>query len=298
MVRRTSSPSLRRRRLVSRLVALRVDAGFDIGDAAERAGFSQSKLSRIESLDVSVSGDDTDTLCQVYGVDDETRHALVSLARQAKRKGWWQVFPSEELGVSTDLLELEDDSTQIRSYTDALIPGFVQTFEYACAVIGATSPMLDRATVEYHARVRMERQQRLRDRGVERWLIVDEYALRRNIGGPSTMAAMIESLIDAANDPSVSIQILPQDLSEHVALGMPFKLMTLRDGARFVHAETLGGGLYLEADEQVANQEDRWSKLAAQALSFVETTTQLGRIAQYQRSRTHDQPGILRVAQE
>lgn len=272
----------------------------DIGETADRAGFSRSKLSRIESLDLNISGDDTDALCRALGVDDDEHNALVTLARQAKRRGWWQVYDGESLGVSTDLLELEDDCAELRAYNDTLIPGFLQTHAYACAVIRATSPTLDADEVERQAQVRLQRQARMRDRDVEQWLIVDEYALTRNVGGPSIMAEQVQALIDAAGTLGVSIQVLRQDLPGHVALGMPFKLMTLSDGARYTYVDALGGGLYLETPEQIDKQEYRWRVLAAQASPFDETTTLLGQVVEThnQRSPKHDRPRVLRMAKE
>ena len=279
-------PSLRRRRLVGALRRLREEAGLTLGEAAKRADFSHSKLSRIEKLHLGINSDDVRTLCEVFEVDKETTEALAHLARQARRRGWWHVYSDDVLGRFVDFVELETDAKSINEFAVDVIPGLLQTEDYAKAVIRHAFPAADEDTIDQRAKLRAERQQRWFYRKFEYWAIVDEAALRRPIGSATIMEKQLEQLTSLASTPWLTLQVLPTDISGHMALGTPYILIRLLDRANFVYLDTLTGGLYLEDESDIEVYQLAWKRLAATALDFDRSVALTERIADDHR-RTH-----------
>jgi transcriptional regulator with XRE-family HTH domain len=279
-------PSLRRRRLVGALRRLREEAGFTLGEAAKRADFSHSKLSRIEKLQLRINSDDVRTLCEVFEVDKETTEALAHLARQVRRRGWWHVYPDDVLGRFVDFVELETDAKSINEFAVDVIPGLLQTADYAKAVIRHAFPAADEDTIAQRVKLRAERQERWYDRKFEYWAIVDEAALRRPIGSATIMEKQLEQLAALASTPWLTLQVLPTDISGHMALGTPYILIRLLDRANFVYLDTLTGGLYLEDESDIDVYQLAWKRLAATALDFDRSVALIDRIADGHR-RSH-----------
>jgi transcriptional regulator with XRE-family HTH domain len=150
---------LRRRRLARTPQELRERTDLNVTEAAKLAGFSQAKLSRIETAQIAISGDDTFALCEVLGVAEDVTDALVTLARQAKRRDWWKTYPNTVLGRTTDLLELEADADSVHYFTLDAIPGLLQTESYAAAVMQHGFPRESADELEQRVAVRMARQQ-------------------------------------------------------------------------------------------------------------------------------------------
>ena len=291
-------PSLRHRRVVAALKRLREEAGLTLAQVSDKTGFSQSKLSRVEALEVGISGDDTRTLCEAYGVDKETTDALAELARHSRRRGWWHVYSGDLLLKFEDFVELETDAHSVRSFQADLIFGLLQTDRYAEAVIRHGYPNADDETIAARVELRGERRQRWHKTGFELWSIMDELALRRPIGSAETMADQLDHLVSMAAHPKVTLQVLPTNISGHMALGVPYTIIDLIDKATFVNLETLTGGLYLEDEADVHRYDLAWSRLSATALDFDRSLALIKRIAREHRRGHGKQPRPGQLAQE
>ncbi|WP_243659286.1 helix-turn-helix domain-containing protein [Tamaricihabitans halophyticus] len=270
------------------LRSLREQAGYKITEAAKEAGFSQAKLSDIEALKSGVTGDDTHALCQLYGADEATTDALVQLARQARRRDWWAVYNDDVLGSFSGFIELEDDAREISEFEADVIPGQLQTEAYASTVIGRLAPDLDADTIKQRVKLRMDRQQRARDRGSELWVVIGEGALRQATGGHAVMAEQLDHLKELAAKPGITVQVLPHSNLGHSAMGVPFTLITLRDGARYVYIEVIPGGVYMEDSRDIDQFASTWTRLQATALDLDRSATMIGRIAHEHRSSVED----------
>jgi transcriptional regulator with XRE-family HTH domain len=278
-----SKPSLRRRRLIAALRRLREEAGLGLGEAAELAGFSQPKLSRIETFTNVISGDDTYLLACALGADEDTANALVKLARQSKQRGWWHVYSDDALGRFTDYIELQADAALIREFEEGIIPGALQTEGYTEAVLRAGLPDADEETIKQWLGVRRELQERMS--GLRVWAIIDEAALRRPVGGAETMAGQLDALHRAAVSPGIRVQVLPTDVAAHPAMGAPFTLIDLHDGATYVYLDNLMGGTYLEDEADIVRYGSAWSTLQAMAIDFDRSASLIRTIAKQFRSR-------------
>ncbi|SNR37799.1 Helix-turn-helix domain-containing protein [Haloechinothrix alba] len=253
--------------LVAELKRERESRGLSVQDAAEAADWDPTKLSRIENMRVGINGDDTLILCEALGVDEDKANALAKLTRESRRRGWWHSY-HDVLGDFAGLLELEMDAERIREWEADVIPGALQTEEYARAVITHAHSRSTPDDVERRVDLRTERQQKLHKRHVELWFIIDEAALLRPIGGWETMATQLEQLVESARQPGITVQVLPLELSGHPSMGTPFTVLDLADGAQYVYIESITGGLYLEEPQDISMYSAVMQRLQAQALDF------------------------------
>jgi transcriptional regulator with XRE-family HTH domain len=263
---------------------MRKRAGLSPEQAAEAAGFSKSKLHRIEGAEVKVTGDDAYTLATAYQADAKTVAELVEAARQSSKRGWWHVYPDSVLGNIAGLVELQDSSRQTRQFTNDVIPGLLQTEDYAAAIIGHSATGIDAETIRSTVALRQERQQRFFDSDAELWAIIDQSALERPNGGPMVMADQLDHLAEIATRPQVRVQILPTNITGHAAQALPFSLIILRDGVTYVYVEMLTGGAYVDSPQEVEAYTAAWNLLPVPALDFDRSIRMIREIAEQHRS--------------
>ncbi|MEU6850631.1 helix-turn-helix transcriptional regulator [Actinacidiphila alni] len=220
----TTSPVVRRRRLGLELRALRELAGLKGDEAAKRLKWSNSKLSRIELGRSPVTPADVTKLLDLYDVrDDERRDELAKLNREAKRKGWWQLY--SDIPYST-YIGLEAEASTVLTYQH-VIPGLLQTEDYAKAINEATMMGLTVDALEARLEVRMQRQGVLtKPDPLELRAVLDEAALRRVVGGKEVMAAQLELLLALGEQPNIIIQVIPFSAgAHHGTLVGPFNIL-------------------------------------------------------------------------
>src|SRR5882757_10715639 len=213
-------PAVRRRRLGEELRRLRDLAGLTSGEAARMAGWHQSKVSRIETGRSSVRAADVTVLLDVYGVRDRAlRDLLGTLAEGGHQRGWWHEFRDVLPVEYRDFISLETGASRARSMENSVVPGLLQTSDYALAVTREVMPHLDRRELEALVEVRTARQAVLRqDPPLELWAVLDEAVLRRGVGGPAVMADQLRSLCGAAALPQVHLQVLPFSAGGHIGV--------------------------------------------------------------------------------
>jgi transcriptional regulator with XRE-family HTH domain len=274
-----SSPIARRRRLGVELRRLRVASGLTIEKVAEELEFSAAKLSRIETGHVGVSPRDVRDMLELYGVTDEQRDKLVEVARQAREKGWWHAYSDVH---SSPYIGLESAADQIRIYEALLVPGLLQTQDYARAVIRALHPNLDTPQVDRWIELREVRQALLRqDNPPSVWAILDEDVLRRQVGGRKVMQEQLRRLlVDSAMD-AVTLQVLPLEAGEHAGMHGSFTILGFRDPAQqdVVYVENATKELYLESEEELDRYTGMFDRLQADALHPDASTAWLERLS-------------------
>src|SRR3954466_15035312 len=160
---------------------LREAAGVTIDQVAEQLECSASKISRIETGQTGVTPRDVRDMAAVYGVPPEEAELLLRFAREARQKGWWQLFGDVLTGA---YVGLEAAADHIHSYEGQVVPGLLQAEEYAQAMILAARPDISTVEVEKRVRVRMSRQSLLtQDEPLDLWVVLDEAVLHRPVGG-------------------------------------------------------------------------------------------------------------------
>jgi hypothetical protein len=274
---------VRRRRLGAKLKALRGDLTLE--EVAERShgAFVSSKLSRIETAKSPAKAKDIEALLALYvelgrEVDDELRAALLTLTREGAQRGWWHSYRGVLTPVYEDLISLEAEAESVSTWQLGLIPGLLQTAEYAREVIRATAMSeAVEARVDALVEVRLARQAVLtREEPLALWAIIAEQALRSTSETPGLMDEQLSRLLSMGKRPNVNIQVLRADAPLHVGQTGTFTILGFGPHADLdvVHTEALTAALYVEDREKVSSYRDAWQRLSSAALS-VEATAEL-----------------------
>ncbi|MEV8097082.1 helix-turn-helix transcriptional regulator [Kitasatospora sp. NPDC085879] len=246
---------VRRILLGSQLRRLREGRGITREDAGYTIRASESKISRMELGRVSFKERDVADLLSLYGVDDTTeREALLGLVREANKSGWWHSFNDVLPGWFQTYVGLEEAAALIRTYEVQFIPGLLQAEEYARAVFGQSRPAISAEELERRVSLRMRRQNLLTgDRSPHLWAVIDEAALRRPVGGPAVMRAQVQHLIDMADRPNVTVQVMPFRFGAHAGESGAFSILRFpeQDLADVVYLEQLTSALYLDKRDDV-----------------------------------------------
>ncbi len=243
---RGPSPTVRRRELGVLLRQLRTERGLSVEDVSARLLFSATKLSRIETGHTSASPRDIRDLCDLYSVTDPAeREHLMVLAREGKQRAWWQSYG---LPYAT-YVGLEAEAISIRVYQSCVVPGLLQTEDYARAMLWSTVPPLSTHELEQRLQARLRRQALLTQSAAPQYhAILDEAALHRRVGGPAVMRAQLERLNESAQLPNVTVQVISNDTGAHPAMESVFCILEFGRHlvSDVVYVEGLVGNLYLE----------------------------------------------------
>jgi hypothetical protein len=266
-------PSVRARRLARSLREARESAGFGVTSAAAQLGWSQGKVSHIESCRNKAAPDDVALMLDMYGVTTPDKDALLALACQAEHRGWWTDYVDVFDGP---YVALEDAAAEICSWSPLLIPGLLQTQDYARAVVSNGGPdSAEQRDIERRMRARMARQTILtRDEEPPRLhVILDEALLHRPIGGAEVLRHQMYRLKAEAGRPNVTIQVLPITTGAHAGLDGQFILLRFSEPADpdVAYTEGVHGAVYLENPRKVADCTVAFERLCEAALDQEES---------------------------
>ncbi|MEU7869261.1 helix-turn-helix transcriptional regulator [Dactylosporangium sp. NPDC049140] len=257
------------RRLREAQGVTREDAGWEIRS-------SESKISRMELGRVGFKERDVADLLSLYGVDDpEERSRLLALARDANNPGWWHRFGDVLPSWFHSYLGLEAAAALIRTYEVQFVPGLLQTKEYARAVVLLGHGRAKEDEIERRVELRLQRQQILtRADAPKLWMVVDEAALRRPIGGHDIMRAQVDALLEINRTlPNVRLQVIPFNAGGHAAAGGAFTILRFPDDdlPDVVYIEQLTSALYLDKRDDVDLYAEAMERLCVEARPPTET---------------------------
>src|SRR3954453_95394 len=267
-------PAVRRRKLGAELRALRTSAGLTSGEAARLVGWHQSKVSRIETGASGVKPADVRLLLDAYRVGDTNlRELLLVLAgsdESAGRHHWWHAYRGVLPPTYRDFISLESQASAMRTLETSVIPGLLQTPEYARAVTRAAVDGLDEERLHALVEVRLARQDGLRAAPpLELSAVLDEAVLRREVGGPGVMTRQLERLVESARLPQVRLQVLPFTAGAHIGVTGPFVIFSFSRTSDLdvVVLDHLTSSLYLERKEDLQAYTEAFNTLRIHALS-------------------------------
>jgi len=248
-------PTVLRILLGAQLRRLREARRITLEDAGKVIRASHSKISRLETGRVGFKDRDISDLLTFYGVNNEAeRTALRSLAQRANAPGWWHDYSDVLPAWFEAYVGLEEVATQVRAYEVQFVPGLLQSEDYARAVtLLGHSDELPR-DIERRVRLRMARQAVLdKPDPPNVWAVVDEAVLRRPAGSPAVMHGQLKHLLDMAQRPNITIQVMPFQAGGHSAAGGPFSILRFAepDLPDVVYLEQLTSALYLDKPEVV-----------------------------------------------
>lgn len=274
---KSHNPVVRRRELGARLRALRSESGLTVEQVAERLMYSASKVSRMEGGYRSVTLRDIREVCDLYGVTDTAlREQLMELARESRQQSWWQSY---DLPYST-YIGLEADAKHIKNFHSSVIPGLLQTAEYARSQYAKTAAPLEPDVIEQRIEVMRIRQRLLTQADPPQfWAIVDEAALRRLVGGHEVMKAQLARLAEVSTRPNVTIQVIPYEAGAHPAADSCFTTFQFSGSApAVVYVEGLVGAIYLERPADINRYHHVFEILSKIALSPAQSLDLITRI--------------------
>ncbi|MGH8269497.1 MAG: helix-turn-helix domain-containing protein [Steroidobacteraceae bacterium] len=265
--RNDSNP--RRRRLGTEIRKLRESAQLTTTQAAELVeDMSQSKVSRLERGVAKPKVRDVQALAELYGADAETVNALKELARESKQTGWWHEAAQSVPERFRPYVGYEAEASEIKNFESYFIPGLLQTETYARELFEAAIDVTP-LDVERRVELRIGRQRRLTERDpLQLWAVIDEPALRRQIGEAPVMYEQLLTLIDRAKRRNIMVQVIPQ-ATAHSGLGINFHLLGFGepDDAPVLYADTFSGGMATSNRAEIERARRLWEHVRGKALS-------------------------------
>lgn len=229
------SPAVQRRRLRTELRRARERAGLTRDQVTEALEMSMSKIVRIETGAVRVSATDLRALLDLYQVQDRDEvDSLLALARGARERPAQSQYGDAASSRLVEFIELEAAASSTRNFQPLMVPGLLQTAEYARVILqelnrgrGMSDELIE-ALVE----VRMKRQELLkREDAPELFFVVDEAVTRRLVGGPQVMRGQLDRLIDLAGRRRITVEVLPFGAGAYPALNGSFVIHRFPDAA-------------------------------------------------------------------
>ncbi|GGZ45836.1 helix-turn-helix domain-containing protein [Streptomyces bluensis] len=279
-------PAVRRRKLGTELRDLRTRVGLTSIEAARLVGWHQSKVSRIETGSSGVKPADVCRLLDAYDVRDaELRELLLILAGGEDgggRQKWWHAYRGVLPAAYRDFISLESEASGMRTLETSVVPGLLQTPDYARAVTRAAVKGVPEDKLDALVEVRIARQDVLRaDPPLKLNALLDEAVLRREIGGPAVMARQLRQLCEAATLPQVRLQVLPFTAGAHVGVTGPFVIFSFSSASDLdvVVLDNLTSSHYLERKEELKAYVEAFNALQIHALSPEESLDYIAGIA-------------------
>ena len=200
----TTGSTVPRRQLGRYLRELRGSQRITVKSAAEKLEWSEAKIWRIETGQTSLRSHDVELMCRIYGAPADMTEALTGLAKETKARGWWQAFGDAIPEWFDVYIGLEEAASEISWYESELVPGLLQTEEYARTLIEADNPGVDEEEIGRRVQVRVQRQALVRraTAPLKLRVVLNEGILHRPVGGPEVMAAQLDRLAEAGDWPT------------------------------------------------------------------------------------------------
>ncbi|MCX5212582.1 helix-turn-helix domain-containing protein [Kitasatospora sp. NBC_00240] len=260
-------PTVRRRQLGSQLRRLREALDLTLEDVEKRTGLTAAKLSRVELAKSAAKPADVELLARVYGCTDQLCAALVAIAKDGGKRGWWLNYLEDMAPWLADQISLESSAKTFRTYEVQLVPGLFQTADYARAIITRLGLGIAPSDIEARVRVRRERQSVLtQPQPLEVSAVIHEAALASRVGGDRTMRGQLEKLLELASLPNVTIQVMPSATGAHQGMTGPFTILGFRESdLDVVLVEGMLTSEWLEEPDRVSVYDRAFREITADA---------------------------------
>jgi transcriptional regulator with XRE-family HTH domain len=261
MTEGTTGSTVPRRQLGRYLRDLRGQARLTVRAAAEALEWSEAKIWRIETGQTSMRALDVEQMCRIYGAPVDLTEGLMALAKETKAKGWWLSY-SDVINEGFDVyIGLEEAAARLLWYEAELVPGLLQTADYARALIHADKLGLDDDEIERRVQLRIARQSLITrvTAPPELRVVLNESILRRPVGGKEVMSAQLTRLAEVSGLPTVSLRVMPFDAGAHAGINSgPFVVLEFPKGGNgrpseptTVYVEGFTGALFLDKPGEI-----------------------------------------------
>lgn len=277
-----ANSTIKRRRLAATLRKLREQAGLTLDEVAERMGLAQSTMSRIETARAAARPAIVRGLLTVYDVRGDEAEAIVQIAKEATKRGWWYSYRDVIPDWFETFVGFEGEASLIQAYQPQVVPGLLQTEDYARAVLGSAWLKLLPAEIDRRVKVRLSRQELFdRQQPPEYHVVLSEAVLLTQVGTPELRSAQLTKLIRSVEQRRVTIQVLPfaagpvaTELGQFVVLDFPSP-----EDPPVGYIEHLTGGLLVEEAAEVQRCRVAFSHQCAAALSPAESLDLIAQVA-------------------
>lgn len=278
------SPVVPRRRLRTELKKARLDAGQTQGEVAAAMDWSLSKLIRIEGGTVGISTNDLKALLRYYQIVDDARtEELVNLAKAARDRTWWSDYREKAPSGLLQLIGYESGASARRNFEPQLIPGLLQTEDYARAVIHALDEELSPERVNSLVDLRMRRQELVHGaQPPQLYFVLDEAAIRHQTGGPEVMRGQLQHLMKTAERPNVTIEVIPFSAGIHQGMRGSFVVLEFPDPSDddVAYVEDTSGGLVIREDRhEIQSYREIFERLRGWSLGPKDSLRRIGQLA-------------------
>lgn len=273
-------PTWRSVRLGQDLRRIRERAKLGSLEVAEQLGWDRSKVSRVENARVYVTPADVEAMLDLYGVDTPTKSSLLTLAKDAGKRGWWTAY-GDVFGSS--YVDMEDLAVEIDDWETYVVPGLLQTPEYARKLLRAGFPDAPDEEIDRRLRARMARKPLLhREKPPTLHAVLDESVLRRAQRDGDVFAGQVRALLEAPSN--VIVQVLP--FAAGWTPGIDGPCVVLKFDKQLsppkAYVDSAGGDVYVESVEGVQRCTFVFEAVSKAALSPEETAKWLGRLLKEQ----------------
>jgi transcriptional regulator with XRE-family HTH domain len=278
------TPVVQRRRLRTELRKARQEASLTQEQVAAAMDWSLSKIIRIENGSVSISTNDLKALLRHYQIVDADRTGeLVALARAARERSWWSVYRDVASPRLLQFIEYEAAAVITRNFEPLLIPGLLQTEEYARAVIRQFYERPTAERVDSLMELRMKRQELL-DRADPPLLffVLDEAVIRRLVGGKAVMRRQVRQLAEMASRPNVTVEVVPFSAGVHAGMNGSFVVLEFPDAEDddVLYLESTQGELIKpDLPEEILAYRETFEQLRELSLGPGDSVTYLNKVA-------------------
>ncbi|RDI42666.1 helix-turn-helix domain-containing protein [Nocardia mexicana] len=281
--------SIPRRQLGRLLRDLRQQVGLTIAAMAGLIGRSASTVQRLEAGTADcIQLEDIEAICHVADADADTVNALKGLAQQGNSTVWWHQY-GDLIPANFDVyMGLESSAVRLTAFEE-LVPGLLQTPDYARTLIRAVHPDEPDSEIARRVDLRMRRRALItrKARPVVMAMILDESALIRTIGGRRTMGAQLRHVADMGTRPNIEIRILPHTAGVPLGdLTGPFNILDFEEKTGsipieppIVYVESYTGAMYFEDGDAVGRYHAAHATLWRVALNAQESRDLLRRVA-------------------
>ncbi|HMG41247.1 MAG TPA: Scr1 family TA system antitoxin-like transcriptional regulator [Acidimicrobiales bacterium] len=272
MVAGIDDPAVRGRRLRADLRRLRDRAGFTQRDVASAMDWSLSKVIRIENGSVGISANDLRVLLPYYGIDDTAEINGFIEASKVARKDPWSEFRDVHSAAFLSYLGFESSAKRVLQYEPALVPGLLQTEEYADATMAGVY-LFEQKSANRRWAARQRRQELHESADPPKMhFILDEAVIRRHVGGASVMRRQLERLKFWGEQKHILLQIVPFSAGAHPGMKGPVVILEFEDDDDLLYLEDAAGSTTRRDDpEETAPRRELFSNLEEIALSEAQT---------------------------
>ncbi|GAA5076881.1 transcriptional regulator with XRE-family HTH domain [Thermocatellispora tengchongensis] len=262
----------KRQRLATELRRLRDLAGISGRDLATRIGISQSKVSRIESGTVIPTMPEVTAWAEAVEASPETRAWLSEMTESAFTEvHTWRAELQRQAHLQDDIREQEDQARLVRVFQPTLIPGLLQTAEYARRVFALFDPPYSDGDLAMALAARLQRQLALYQESRRFEFLITEAALRCRPGPPRLLLAQLDRVASVSTLENVTIGLIPHNREAVVFPSHGFTIYDTDIGddaaeGTFVEIETTHVRLTAHDAEDVAIYTRQWSLLSGTAI--------------------------------